>query len=83
MMHCVIRSGHDALHLIGRVDAYNLESLRDHTRDMGRAGRISLEIHVGPGDEERLMREAGRWLDDLTRRGVPVMLRHDSNVTAL
>jgi hypothetical protein len=75
MMHAVIRNRRDALHLIGHVDAYNLESLRDHTKAMGREGNLSVVIDVTPSEEERLTQHAGHWLARLTRRGVPVLIR--------
>ena len=79
MMHAVIRNGHDSLHLIGHVDAYNLESLRDHTKAMARNGGLSVVIEVSPADERRLAEQAGRWLDRLARDGVPVLVRKNSN----
>ncbi len=82
MMHAVIRNGQDALHLIGHVDAYIIESLRDHTRAMGRDGALSLEIDVNPNDAERLTRQVGTWLDRLTRRGASVVVRERANSAA-
>ena len=78
MMHAIIRNGHDALHLIGHVDAYNLESLRDHTKAMAREGTLSVVIEVTPSDEQRLTQQAGRWLDRLAREGVPVLVRKNT-----
>jgi hypothetical protein len=75
MMHAVIRNEHDALHLIGHVDADNLESLRDHTKSMGRDKGLSLVIELSPSDEARLAYHAGDWLARLTRAGVPVLVR--------
>jgi hypothetical protein len=69
MMHAVIRNGQDALHLIGNVDAYSLEALRDHTRSRGREGSFSIEIDVSPEDAGCLAQKAGRWLERLTRWG--------------
>ena len=79
MMHAVIRNRNDAIHLIGHVDAYSLESLRDHTRTLGRDGGLSIAIDVNPSDAERLREKAGRWFDRLTRRGVPVVVRQRAN----
>ena len=79
MMHAVIRNGRDALHLIGHVDAYNLESLRDHATTMNRAGGLSLVIEVTPRDEPQLTQHAGRWLDRLTRDGVSVLVRKNTH----
>jgi hypothetical protein len=75
MMHAVIKNRHDALHLIGHVDAYNLESLRDHSSAMGRDGDLSITIEVAPSEIDRLTQQAGGWLDRLVRRGVPVLIR--------
>ena len=48
MMHAVIRSSNDTIHLIGHVDPYNVESLRDHVRGMSRHGDVSLSIEIAP-----------------------------------
>lgn len=75
MMHAVIRNGSDALHLIGAVDAYTLEALKEHARDLRQGGPIRLEIEVTPEDEPTLARDAGRWLMGLIARGAAVEMR--------
>jgi hypothetical protein len=75
MMRAVIRNSHESLHLMGHVDAYNVDSLRDHAVAMSRDGGLSLTIEVSPNDEESLARFAGRWLARLMRDGVPVVVR--------
>lgn len=76
MMHAVIRNGVDALHLIGAVDGYTLEALKEHTSTLARgAGAARLEIEVTPDDERALARGAGRWLLRLAARGVSVEMR--------
>jgi hypothetical protein len=79
MMHAVIRNGQDdALHLIGAVDAYTIESLRDHTSSMWCWGGLSIEIDVSTEEAESLAQKAGGWLGRLTRRGVSVAVRQRS-----
>ena len=75
MMHAVIRSPKDAIHLIGHVDAYTVESLRDHVRHMARHGAVSLAIDMDPADQEALHRHAGRWLGRLVASGATVTVR--------
>jgi hypothetical protein len=75
MMHAVIRSPNDTIHLIGHVDAYNVESLRDHVRGMGRHGHVSLSIEIDPADRPALERHAGRWLGRLAGSGARVAIR--------
>ncbi|MCW5889914.1 MAG: hypothetical protein KIT14_05115 [bacterium] len=76
MMHAVIRNGVDALHLIGAVDGYTLEALKEHTSALARGtGTARLEIEVTPEDEVALARRAGRWLLRLAARGVAVEMR--------
>ncbi|HWP66680.1 MAG TPA: hypothetical protein VNO26_12280 [Candidatus Limnocylindria bacterium] len=75
MMHAIIRNGHDAIHLIGHVDAYNVESLRDHVRGMRGRGQVSLSIDISPADTEALQRHAGRWLERLVADGMRVAVR--------
>jgi hypothetical protein len=75
MMRAVIKNSHESLHLMGHVDAYNVESLRDHTVAMARDGGLSVTIEVSPRDEDLLARHAGRWLARLVRDGVPVVVR--------
>jgi len=75
MMHAVIRTTNDTIHLIGHVDPYNVESLRDHVRGMGRYGEVSLSIEIAPSDTDALQRHAGRWLGRLVATGARVTVR--------
>ena len=75
MMHAVIRNSNDSIHLIGHVDPYNMESLRDHVRGMTRHGEVSLSIEIEPSDTEALHRHAGRWLGRLIATGARVIVR--------
>ena len=76
MMHAVIRHGDDALHLIGPVDAYTIEALRDYASTFDRGGGLRrLEIEVTADDEQKLARRVGGWLLRLTRHGVTVEVR--------
>lgn len=76
MMHATIRNGVDALHLIGAVDGYTLEALKEHTSTLARdTGTARLDIEVTSDDERALARGAGRWLMRLAARGVSVTMR--------
>jgi hypothetical protein len=75
MMRAVIRNGSESLHLIGHVDPYNLESLRDHTTSMAGHGQLFLTIDVSPNDKARLDQHAGRWLARLSQTGAHVVVR--------
>ncbi|HEV7734196.1 MAG TPA: hypothetical protein VGR62_18635 [Candidatus Binatia bacterium] len=76
MMHAVIRNGTDALHLIGPVDTYTLDALRDYASSYGLGmGPRRLEIEVTPDDEQALARRVGGWLMRLARHGVTVEMR--------
>jgi hypothetical protein len=83
MMHAVIRTSNDCIHLIGHVDPYNVESLRDHVRGMGRHGDVSLVIDIAPADEAALLQHAGRWLSRLAGAGVTVRVQAGPRPIAL
>jgi len=74
-MYAVIRSDHDALHFIGRLDAYNVESLREHARAMRRE-RTAVEawISIDPAERRDLGSVADRWLAGFEADGVRVEL---------
>lgn len=75
MMHAILRTPTDSLHLIGYVDAHNVDSLQQYASEMAREGDLSLLIEVAPGDAPELEREAGDWLRRLVERGVAVVVR--------
>ncbi len=80
MMHAVIRHGADSLHLIGPVDAYTMEVLRDYASAYDRGRLRRLEIEVTPDDEQALARRMGGWLMRLARHGVAVEVREHPSV---
>jgi hypothetical protein len=75
MMHAVLKTPNDSLHLIGAVEPYNLESLAYHATSMQHGGSLDLCIWVTRDDEERLRREAGALLDRLAHDGNVVRVR--------
>ena len=76
MMHAVIKSTNDSLHLIGAVEPYNIESLAYHATAMqNSAGTVDLCIWVTRDDEETLRREAKPLLDRLAHDGSVVRVR--------
>lgn len=76
MMHAVIKSSNDSLHLIGAVEPYNLESLEYHATSMqNTAGPVDLCIWVTRDDEATLRREARRLLDRLRHDGCVVRIQ--------
>jgi hypothetical protein len=74
-MYAVIRTDHDALHFIGKLDAYNVESLREHARAM-RRDRDAVEawISVDPAERRGLGSIADRWFAGFEADGVRVQL---------
>lgn len=76
MMHAVIKSPHDSLHLIGAVEPYNLESLEYHATSMQRAGGpVDLCIWVTRDDEPALRQQVGPFLERLANDGTVVRVR--------
>jgi hypothetical protein len=74
-MYAVIRTDHDALHFIGKLDAYNVESLREHARAM-RRDRDAVEawISIDPAERRGLGSIADRWFAGFEADGIHVEL---------
>jgi len=80
MMHAVIKSTNDSLHLIGSVEPYNLESLEYHATSMEHSGGpLDLCIWVTRDDEATLRRDAKPLLDRLAHDGNVVRVRSASS----
>jgi hypothetical protein len=75
MMHAVLRSAHDSIHLIGLADAYNLDSLRTHAESMWGDGHLSVFIEISASDLDNLTDQAGSWLHGLKRSGASVKVQ--------
>lgn len=76
MLHAVIRSDHDALHFIGEVNLYNLETVEQHVRSYLKEGdRLELRFEVDPKDRRRFEQQAGPFLSRYTSSGIPVEVR--------
>lgn len=76
MMHAVIKSPNDSLHLIGAVEPYNLESLDYHATSMQHSGGpLELCIWVTRDEEAILRRDAKPLLDRLEHDGSVVRVR--------
>ncbi len=75
MFHATIRTSRDALHIIGEVDPYNLQTLQQHVRGASRdanRGAVYLLIQVNTRDGPEFARYAQPWLQRLKSRGVRV-----------
>jgi hypothetical protein len=74
-MYAVIRTDHDALHFIGKLDAYNVESLREHARAMRRdRSAVVAWISIDPAERRGLGSVADRWFAGFEADGVRVEL---------
>jgi hypothetical protein len=77
MFHALIRSQQGALHIIGEVDGYSLEALRDQIASARREGSLSpVDLQIGVDEEQRdeLERRTRRWVKNLLQAGATVTI---------
>jgi hypothetical protein len=73
MLHAVIRSGQGAVHVIGDVSDYNLETLLEHARySLAHGETVSMKVEVDVGEHDLFLARSQRWMRRLTRSGVQV-----------
>lgn len=73
MLHAVIRSDQGAVHVIGDISEYNLETLVEHARySLAHGEAVSMTVEVDPGERELFLIQSQRWMRRLTRSGVQV-----------
>jgi hypothetical protein len=79
MLHAEIRSRRDALHFVGELSGYNLQTLRQHmTQVMHDSSAVRVHIQVAPSELPFFQRHACRWLPALQARGAIVEVTVDS-----
>jgi hypothetical protein len=83
MLRAVIRSGHEALHFIGDLNGYNLQTLQLHARGALReSGSARVELELDESDAAVWKHYGRGWLARMDRAGVPVLVRaEDSGVS--
>jgi hypothetical protein len=77
MFHAIIRNRTGVLHVIGEVEAYDLETLRRHVVGAARETAPApshLQIRVDPGQRDELQRRTRRWMRRLALAGVTVAI---------
>jgi hypothetical protein len=63
MLHAVIRNQEEGLHFLAEVNAYNLKTLEQHTREMARSGEaVRLDIEVDSADRDYFARRGQNWM---------------------
>jgi len=75
MLHARIRTGRDAFHFIAEVNAYNLQTLRQHVRQSLReSDDLALSMRIDRADQPAFERHTARWLPALIKAGTCVEL---------
>jgi hypothetical protein len=73
MLHAVIRSGQGAVHVIGDISEYNLETLVEHARySLAHGDTVSMKVEVDASERELFLTRSQRWMQRLARSGVEV-----------
>jgi len=76
MLHARIRTGRDAFHFIGEVNAYNLQTLRQHVQQSLReCTDLTLSMRIDLPDQRAFERYTAAWLPALIEGGTAVELR--------
>ena len=78
MLHAEIRWARDAFHLFGEMDAYNLQTLRQHVLQvLGEDERVEVKIELAAEDWRLFERQTRRWIAQLQQRGAIVAVKVD------
>jgi hypothetical protein len=73
MLHAVIRSEQGAVHVIGDISEYNLETLVEHARySLAHGEAVTMKVEVDPGERDLFLAQSQRWMRRLSRSGVQV-----------
>ncbi len=76
MLHAVIRAGKEAFHFFGDVDAYSLQTVRQHVRQGSKEfGNVHLSLEIDPADQKEFQRRSRRWLPRLSDAGTVVEVK--------
>lgn len=75
MFHAVIQSDRTALHLIGEVEPYNLQTLRLYLRPTAHEpGPRRVDVTLDQEDQAVFNKHLRRWLPALTSAGTVVLV---------
>ena len=73
MLHAVIRSEQGAVHVIGDISEYNLETLVEHARySLAHGETVSMKVEIDVGERDLFLERSQRWIRRLTRSGVQI-----------
>ena len=76
MLRAIIRSGHEALHFIGDLNGYNLQTLQLHARSaLKEIGSARVELELDESDAVTWKHYERAWLARMDRAGVTVLVR--------
>jgi hypothetical protein len=75
MLRAIIRSGNEALHFIGDLNGYNLQTLQMHARGALREiGCVHVELELDESDAATWKHFERGWLARMDRAGVDVLV---------
>lgn len=76
MLYAVIRCGSESLHFLGKVSAYNIQTLRNHARQSTETvDALQLLFEIAPADQQAFVRCTKNWLSHLRRCGAKVEVK--------
>jgi hypothetical protein len=79
MLRATVRSGHEAVHFIGDLNGYNLQTLQLHARGaLKESGSALVELELDESDAQTWQQYAQRWLARMDRAGVSVLVRAET-----
>jgi hypothetical protein len=79
MLRAIIRSGNDALHFIGDLNGYNLQTLQMHARGALReSGCVQVELELEECDATTWKHFERGWLARMDRAGVDVLVHAET-----
>lgn len=79
MLRAVIRSGNEALHFIGDLNGYNLQTLQMHARGaLKEMGCVQVELELDESDAATWKHFERGWLARMDRAGVDVLVHAEA-----
>jgi hypothetical protein len=82
MLRAIIRSGNEALHFIGDLNGYNLQTLQMHARGaLKESGCVHVELELDESDAATWKHFERGWLARMDRAGVDVLVHAETGAT--
>jgi hypothetical protein len=73
MLHAVVRSERSALHFLGEVSGYNLQTLRQYVRQSRQDGdTLHVRVEIERHDQPAFIEHTERWWPALAKSGTVV-----------